>query len=67
MWYYLNGIIEVDEDINVDRILLDKKSNKNVLVYNILYKKFMDARPAFSLYFPAFGLNTERYRVSLSI
>ena len=55
MWYYLNGIIEVDEDINVDRILLDKKSNKNVLVYNILYKKFMDAEPAFSLYFPASG------------
>ena len=52
MWYYLNGIIEVDEDINVDRILLDKKSNKNVLVYNILYKKFMDAEPAFSYIFP---------------
>ena len=25
-------------NINVDRILLDKKSNENTLVYNILYK-----------------------------
>ena len=37
-------IMEV-HDINVDRILLDEKSYKNILVYNILYKKFMDAKP----------------------
>ena len=33
------------EDINVDNILLDEKSCENILVYNILYKKFMDAKP----------------------
>ena len=32
-------------DISIDRILLDNKSYKNILVYNILYKKFMDAKP----------------------
>ena len=36
--------MEID-DINVDRILLDKKSYKNILPYNILCKKFMDAKP----------------------
>ena len=29
------------EDINVDRILLDKKSYKNILVYNIYTKNFL--------------------------
>ena len=33
------------EDINVDNILLNEKSYENILVYNILYKKFMDAKP----------------------
>ena len=27
------------------KFLLDEKSYKNVLVYNILYKKFIDAKP----------------------
>ena len=31
--------MEVDEYINIDRTLLDEKSYKNILVYNILYKK----------------------------
>ena len=42
--YYFDGTVEVD-DINADRILLDEKSYENILVYNILYKKFMDAKP----------------------
>ena len=33
------------EDINVNNILLDKKSYENILVYRILYKQFMDAKP----------------------
>ena len=37
--------MEVDEYIKVDRILLYEKSYENILVYNILYKKFMDAKP----------------------
>ena len=32
-------------DINVDRILLDKKSYENIFLFNILYKKYMDAKP----------------------
>ena len=35
--------MEVD-DINVDIILVDKQSYKHILVYNILYKKIMDAK-----------------------
>ena len=42
--YYFDDIMEV-EDINVDNILLDEKSYENILVYSILYKKFMDAKP----------------------
>ena len=37
--------MEVDEYINVDRILLDQKSYENILVYNILYKTLLDAKP----------------------
>ena len=37
--------MEVDEDINNDKILLDKKLYKNVLIYKLLYKKFIDAKP----------------------
>ena len=33
------------DNINADNILLDKKSYENVLVDNILYKKFMDTKP----------------------
>ena len=33
------------DDINFDRILLDRKSYANILVYNILYKKYMEANP----------------------
>ena len=43
--YYFDDKREVDEYIDVGRILLDEKSYKNILVYNILYKKFMDAKP----------------------
>ena len=42
--YYFDDKMEV-EDINVDRNLLDKKSYKNILIYNILYKNFMCAKP----------------------
>ena len=33
------------DNIDVDRILLDKKSYKNILVYDILNKKVIDANP----------------------
>ena len=39
-----DDIMDVD-NINVDRILLDKKSYKNILVYDILNKKVIDANP----------------------
>ena len=37
-------MMDVD-NIDVDRILLDKKSYKNILVYDILNKKVIDANP----------------------
>ena len=45
MYYYFDNIMEVDEYITVDIILLDEKSYKDTLVYNILYKNFMDTKP----------------------
>ena len=33
------------EDINVDNIWLDENSYENIFVYNIRYKKIMDAKP----------------------
>ena len=45
MCYYFDNIMEVDEYITVDVILLDEKSYKDTLVYNILYKNYMDAKP----------------------
>ena len=33
------------DDSNVDNILLDEKSYENILVHNILYKTFMNAKP----------------------
>ena len=44
MCYYFDEMMKV-EDIDVGNILLDEKSYENILVYNILYKKFMDAKP----------------------
>ena len=41
--YYFDDIMKV-EDINVYNNLLEEKSYKNILVYNILYKKIMDAK-----------------------
>ena len=42
--YYFDDIMKV-EDINVNNTLLDEESYQNILVYNILYKTFMDAKP----------------------
>ena len=42
--YYFDDIMKV-EDIKVNNILLDKKSYEDTLVYNILCKEFMDAKP----------------------
>ena len=42
--YYFDGIIET-EDFNLDNILINKKSYKNILVYNISYKTLIDAKP----------------------
>ena len=35
--YYFDDIIKL-EDFNLDKILIDKKSNENILIYNISYK-----------------------------
>ena len=45
MCYYFDNIMKVDVCITVDIILLDEKSYKDTLVYNILYKNYMDAKP----------------------
>ena len=34
--YYFDDIMEVDEYINVDRVLLDEKSYEDTLVYNFI-------------------------------
>ena len=42
--YYFDDIIKF-EDFNIDNILIDEKSYKNILVYNISYKSLIDAKP----------------------
>ena len=39
-----NDVIMEVNNIDFDRILLDENSYKNILVYHILYKKFMDTK-----------------------
>ena len=43
--YYLDMIKWKVGDINVNNILLDKKSYENIKVYKILYKNFIDPMP----------------------
>ena len=41
MYYYFDGIIKT-EDFDFDNILIDRKSYKNILTYNISHKKLID-------------------------
>ena len=41
--YYFNDIIKL-EDFDVDYALIDEKSNKNILIYDI-YKTLIEIRP----------------------
>ena len=41
--YYFNGIIKL-EDFDLDNILIDEKSQVNILVYNISYKTSIDSK-----------------------
>ena len=44
MCYYFDEIIKI-EDRNFDNILLDEKSNENILIYDILCKGLICAKP----------------------
>ena len=44
MCYYFDDITKI-EDFDLDNILIDEKSNENVLVYSISYKSFIDSKP----------------------
>ena len=44
MCYYFDGIIKI-RDFNLDNILVDDKSYKNILIYNISYKTLIGAKP----------------------
>ena len=44
--YYFNDIIKSDFDI--DKISIDEKSHKNILIYNILYKTLIGPKPLHS-------------------
>ena len=44
MCYYFINIIKI-EDFDLDNILIDEKSYKNILVYDILYKSLIDSKP----------------------
>ena len=41
---YFDGMIKI-EDFDFDDILLDKKSNRNILIYDISYKILIGAKP----------------------
>ena len=42
--YYFDDVIKI-EDFNLDNILIDEKSYKKILVYNISYKTLVDPKP----------------------
>ena len=44
MCYYFDDIIKI-ADFNLSKILLNERSLENILVYNILYKTLIDAKP----------------------
>ena len=44
--YYFDDIIKI-EYFYLDNILIDEKSYKNVLVYNISYKSLIDSQPTY--------------------
>ena len=41
--YYFNDTIEI-EDFSLDNILIDEKSNENILIYNISYKTLIGSK-----------------------
>ena len=41
--YYFDDIYKL-EDLDFDNILIDKKSHKNVLIYDISYKTLIDVK-----------------------
>ena len=43
-FYYFDDMIEI-EDFVFDNILLDEKTHKNILVYDISYKNLIGAKP----------------------
>ena len=44
--YYFDDIIKI-EYFYLDNILIDEKSYKNILVYNIFYKSLIDSKPTY--------------------
>ena len=44
MCYYFNDIIKL-EDFDLDNILIDEKSHKNILIYDTSYKTLIDPKP----------------------
>ena len=44
--YYFDDIIKT-EDFDLDNILIDEKSYKNILAYNISYKSLIDSKPLY--------------------
>ena len=42
--YYFNDMIKL-EDFDIDNILIDEKSHKNILIYDISYKTLIDPKP----------------------
>ena len=42
--YYFDDLIKI-EDFNLGSILIDEKTYKNILVYNISHKTLIDAKP----------------------
>ena len=44
MCHCFNDAIKI-EDFDIDNILMDEKSYENILVYNVLSKRLIDANP----------------------
>ena len=48
--YYFDDIIKLRE-FGFYNILIDEKSHKNILIYNIKYKTLIDSKPVQSRFF----------------
>ena len=62
--YYFDDIIKI-EDFDLDQIIMDEKSDENILVYNISYKSLIYPQPSFIICKGKIWFHLQQYLVSV--